>query len=169
MSLGSTCPRRFLAPASAATACRGQEAPSRRVGRNANLGSRLRALVRPGGAPGAAGPRRPEATTGDFGQIRAALPGSKDSRRVTLFQRARLDPGGETRWMVVQAGAARAGVRVETDWRRFAVSLRFSPQESWHRFACRRCLSGRAVELSLLAVAAARHSRKCAPGKGRSE
>jgi len=65
--------------------------------------------------PVAAGPRRPEATwRANSGQIRAAFAQlEKLTERVTLFQRERLDPGGEVRldWMFTPA--RRGVVRVE--------------------------------------------------------
>jgi uncharacterized protein (DUF58 family) len=65
--------------------------------------------------PVAAGPRRPEATIrATSGQIRAAFAQlERLTERVTLFQRARLDPGGETRLDWLFKPARRGLVRVE--------------------------------------------------------
>ena len=65
--------------------------------------------------PVAAGPRRPEATIrATSGQIRAAFAQlEKLTERVTLFQRARLDAGGEARLDWLFTPARRGVVRVE--------------------------------------------------------
>jgi uncharacterized protein (DUF58 family) len=65
--------------------------------------------------PVAAGPRRPEATIrASSGQIRAAFAQlEKLTERVTLFQRERLDAGGETRLDWLFTPARRGVVRVE--------------------------------------------------------
>ena len=65
--------------------------------------------------PVAGGPRRPEATIrANSGQIRAAFAQlEKVTERVTLFQRERLDPGGEARLEWLFTPARRGLVRVE--------------------------------------------------------